>query len=78
MYIYKHRVKLNKVDYCYYASFVGSFLLLSLVLNLALNQNFMISINHKKIQSMLKRESLKLEQVTEVRKLEHITILKAE
>ncbi len=45
MYIYKHRVKLNKVDYCYYASFVGGFLLLSLVLNIALNQNFMIIKN---------------------------------
>ena len=45
MYIYKHRVDLNKKDYCYYSVFVGAFLLLSLILNSALNQNFMIIKN---------------------------------
>ena len=37
----------------------GRFLLLSLVLNLALNQNFMIIINHKPIKNTLKIEEVK-------------------
>lgn len=45
MYIYKHKVTLNKSNYAYYSLFVGAFLLLSLILNLTLNQNFMIIKN---------------------------------
>ncbi|MBR2024621.1 MAG: YwaF family protein [Clostridia bacterium] len=45
MYIYKHGINLDKKDYVYYSIFVGSFILLSLILNITLNQNFMIIKN---------------------------------
>ncbi len=42
IYIWKLKIKLSKIDYLYYSVFTGSFLVLSLILNLILDQNFMI------------------------------------